>query len=81
MLPRWNLCSIQGNQFPAEYRNDAFVAMRGSWNRKEPSGHRVLRVLFDDAGNAIGVEDFLSGFLVDDNTGRFGRPVGLVAVY
>ncbi|WP_172419331.1 PQQ-dependent sugar dehydrogenase, partial [Pseudomonas nitroreducens] len=27
-----------GEQFPAEYRNDAFVTMRGSWNRSEPAG-------------------------------------------
>ena len=33
-----------GEQFPAEYRGDAFVAMRGSWNRKPPSGYEVLRI-------------------------------------
>jgi glucose/arabinose dehydrogenase len=67
----------KGTQFPAEYRNNGFVAMRGSWNREKPSGHKVLRVKFDASGNAIGLEDFLSGFLVDDNTARFGRPVGI----
>jgi len=67
----------KGNQFPEAYRNDAFVCMRGSWNRKEPSGHVVLRVKYDEAGNAIGLEEFLSGFLVENNTARFGRPVGL----
>jgi len=25
-----------GEQFPAEYRGDAFIAMHGSWNRKPP---------------------------------------------
>jgi glucose/arabinose dehydrogenase len=66
-----------GAQFPNEYRNDGFVAMRGSWNRTVPSGHNVLRVKFDDAGNAIGIEEFLTGFLVENNTGRFGRPIGI----
>ena len=28
------------SQFPAEYQGDAFVSMRGSWNRKPPSGLR-----------------------------------------
>jgi glucose/arabinose dehydrogenase len=27
-----------GEQFPAEYRGDAFVALKGSWNRSEPTG-------------------------------------------
>lgn len=50
-------------QFPEEYRGDAFVAMRGSWNRKPPSGYEVVRVMFDDAGKPTGFEPFLTGFL------------------
>ena len=68
------------NQFPAEYKNDAFVAMRGSWNRKPPSGHEVVRVRFDDSGNPTAIEPFLTGFLVKMNNGdygRFARPVGV----
>jgi Raf kinase inhibitor-like YbhB/YbcL family protein len=53
-----------GSQFPAEYRNDAFVAMRGSWNRIPPSGYEVVRIHFDDAGNPQRFEPFLTGFLV-----------------
>ncbi len=37
-----------GGMFPREYRNDAFWAMRGSWNRKPPSGYEVVRVRFDE---------------------------------
>lgn len=68
------------NQFPAEYKNDAFVAMRGSWNRKPPSGHEVVRVRFDERGNPTKIEPFLTGFLVKMNNGdygRFARPVGV----
>src|SRR5690606_31522789 len=32
----------RGTSFPAEYRDSAFVAMRGSWNRKPASGYEVL---------------------------------------
>jgi hypothetical protein len=32
------------SQFPAEYQGDAFVSMRGSWNRKPPSGYEVVRI-------------------------------------
>jgi len=53
-----------GNQFPADFRGSAFVAMRGSWNRAQPSGYRVLRVRFDAAGKPVGTEDFVSGWLM-----------------
>lgn len=52
-----------GSQFPAEYRNDAFIAMRGSWNRSPPAGYEVLRVHFDENGNATSFEPFATGWL------------------
>jgi len=68
-----------GNQFPAEYRNDAFVAMRGSWNRSSPVGYRIARVHFEN-GKPVRFEDFVSGFVVDNKRAHFGRLVG-VAVH
>jgi glucose/arabinose dehydrogenase len=68
------------NQFPAEYKNDAFVAMRGSWNRKPPSGHEVVRIRFDKSGKPVAIEPFLTGFLVqmkNGDYGRFARPTGI----
>lgn len=70
----------RGAQFPAEYRGDAFVAFRGSWNRSVPTGYKVVRVHFTATGpdtTRAGQEDFLTGFL--DSTGRnyLGRPAGL----
>lgn len=53
-----------GTMFPAEYRNDAFVAFRGSWNRSQPSGYEVVRIKFDSTGNPVRFEPFLTGFLV-----------------
>lgn len=53
-----------GRQFPAEYRHSAFVAMRGSWNRAAPSGYKVVRVRFDAAGQPVGIDDFLTGWLM-----------------
>ena len=53
-----------GTQFPEEYRGDAFVAMRGSWNRKPPSGYEVVRIRFDESGSPGGIEKFLTGFLL-----------------
>ena len=63
-----------GEMFPARYLNDAFVAFHGSWNRNEPTGYRVARVLAS-SGRAVGLEDFLSGFLRAGTTS--GRPVGV----
>ena len=65
-----------GNQFPAEYRNDAFVAMRGSWNRKPPSGYKVVRVRFQN-GQPTRFEDFITGFLIEGGQAQFARLCGL----
>ena len=67
-----------GAQFPDEYRSSAFVAMRGSWNRKPPSGYEVVRIRFQN-GKPIAIEPFLTGFLVQQGGtwGYFGRPVGV----
>jgi glucose/arabinose dehydrogenase len=64
-----------GSMFPAEYKGDAFVAQRGSWNRTSPVGYQIMRITFDDAGNATGKEVFASGWLSDG--AAFGRPVDL----
>ncbi|MFP2907121.1 PQQ-dependent sugar dehydrogenase [Pyxidicoccus sp. 3LFB2] len=65
-----------GTSFPAEYRNDAFVAMRGSWNRNPPVGYKVVRVRFDAQGNPTAFEDFATGWLLNGGTGQLGRLVG-----
>ena len=35
-----------GTQFPPRYRNGAFVAMHGSWNRSKKSGYQVVALHF-----------------------------------
>ena len=39
-----------GTAFPADYAGNAFVAMRGSWNRKPPSGYEVIRIDYPGIG-------------------------------
>jgi len=63
-------------QFPAEYQNDAFVTMRGSWNRQVPSGYKVVRMHFEN-GKPTRFDDFVTGFLINNNRSQFGRPVGI----
>ena len=51
-----------GNQFPQRYRNGAFVALHGSWNRSVAAGYKV--VFFPMTNGKPGpIEDFLGGFL------------------
>jgi glucose/arabinose dehydrogenase len=63
--------------FPEEYLNDAFVAMRGSWNRNPPTGYEIVRVRFDAAGQPVSMEPFATGWLTDDGRAHFGRLMGL----
>jgi glucose/arabinose dehydrogenase len=65
-----------GDQFPEEYRNDAFIAMRGSWNRSTPVGYKVVRLHFEE-GEPVQFEDFLTGFLVNGNRAHFARLAGV----
>ncbi len=67
-----------GSGFPDEYLGDAFVAMRGSWNRDPPSGYEVMRIRFE-GGAPVGLEPFVTGFLQreDDGWGYLGRLAGL----
>jgi glucose/arabinose dehydrogenase len=71
-----NLVFYTAGQFPAEYRNDAFVTMRGSWNRLPPVGYKIVRIRFQN-GRPERVEDFLTGFLFDEGQSYFGRPSGM----
>lgn len=66
----------RGGAFPAAYHGDAFVTMRGSWNRNPASGYEIVRVRFQD-GQAKAFEPFVSGFLTDGGKTHFARPMGL----
>ncbi len=65
-----------GKLFPARYANGVFVGQHGSWNRKPPSGYKVVFVPFADGKPSGGVEDVLTGFL-DAKGQAQGRPVGV----
>jgi glucose/arabinose dehydrogenase len=70
------LAFYEASLLPAHYRNGAFVGQHGSWNRRPPSGYRVIFVPFA-GGRAVGpVEEVLTGFLDADGNAR-GRPVGV----
>jgi glucose/arabinose dehydrogenase len=60
-----------GSMFPAQYRNVAFVALKGSWNRSQKTGYKVMTVDLKP-GMAPKYETFADGFT--DGTTVFGRP-------
>jgi glucose/arabinose dehydrogenase len=62
--------------FPAEYRGDAFVALHGSWNRGFRTGHKIVRLRLKNGVPTNQYEDFLTGFIVDNNS-AWARPGGV----
>ena len=62
-----------GKVFPKKYQNSVFVALHGSWNKYNgKSGYKVVLVQLDEEGNYINQEDFISGWLLNEDA--WGRP-------
>ncbi len=74
-----DLVFYTGDQFPAEYRGDAFVALKGSWNRSEPTGYKIVRVPFKDGRPQGWYENFAAGFWASGvhRAEVWGRPTAL----
>ena len=66
------LTFYDGEMFPDKYKNQLFVAERGSWNRTTKVGYRIVLVRFDDEGKFIGQEVFAHGWLQGEES--WGRP-------
>ncbi|HVZ94079.1 MAG TPA: hypothetical protein VG797_06175 [Phycisphaerales bacterium] len=68
----------KNNALPADHSGDLFVACHGSWNRVEPSGYYVLRVLFDRvSGKPYGSLPIVTT-ISPDGKKVLGRPVDCV---
>jgi len=68
-----------GSQFPAEYRNGAFLANHGSTQGPQRVGYSVSFVPFRDGKPAGPVRDFATGWMMGpDKKEVWGRPVGLL---
>ena len=65
-----------GDQFPADFKGNAFVALHGSWNRATRTGYKIVRVIVKDGVPTGEYEDFVTGFVLDDAS-VWGRPVGV----
>jgi glucose/arabinose dehydrogenase len=74
-----DLVFYEGDQFPPEYKGSAFVALKGSWNRSEPTGYKVVRVPFKDGKPEGTYENFATGFWIsgEQRAEVWGRPAAL----
>ncbi|MCF0058857.1 sorbosone dehydrogenase family protein [Dyadobacter sp. CY356] len=66
-------------EFPSKYHNGAFVGQHGSWNRSKISGYKVLFVPFKNGKPSGKPEDFLTGFIENEDK-VYGRPVGIAVL-
>ena len=64
--------------FPAAYQGDALVAFHGSWNRRVPTGDKVVRVKIEN-GRPVSYEDFITGWQNAQGQ-RWGRPVDVLVL-
>jgi glucose/arabinose dehydrogenase len=67
-----------GTAFPEAYRNQIFIARRGSWNREQLSGYDVVVARLDANGTVTSVEPFLTGLRDEANNRFLGRPVDVL---
>ena len=64
-----------GDQFPASYKNQLFIAKHGSWNRSKKSGYEVVLARLDSMGKVSSQEIMVSGWLDQATQEAWGRPV------
>jgi glucose/arabinose dehydrogenase len=61
-----------GSMFPAQYRNQIFIAEHGSWNRSRKIGYRISLVKIENS-KVVSYEAFAEGWLQGELA--WGRPV------
>jgi glucose/arabinose dehydrogenase len=74
-----DLVFYTGDQFPPEYKNGVFVALKGSWNRSIPTGYKVVFLPFQNGRPAGYYENFATGFWSSglQRAEVWGRPAAL----
>ncbi|MBX2966157.1 MAG: sorbosone dehydrogenase family protein [Cyclobacteriaceae bacterium] len=69
-----------GDMFPSAYKNQAFIAEHGSWNRTQKIGYRVSLVKIQNNTKATAYETFADGWLDDATQKYWGRPVDVLVL-
>jgi glucose/arabinose dehydrogenase len=66
-----------GEMFPAAYKERAFIAEHGSWNRSKKAGYRVMMATIKD-NKVEKYEPFAEGWLQGER--NWGRPVDMLVM-
>lgn len=66
---------LHQSRLPEAMRQDAIIALHGSWNRKQPSGYALLRVQFRNQ-QPVSAVPFITGWLQGKQA--WGRPVDVL---
>ena len=67
-----------GNMFPREYRNGAFIALHGSWNRSKRVGQQVVFIPFQNGKPSGPMREIVGGWMLSpDQVEVWGRPVAV----
>ncbi len=66
---------LQSSRLPESMRQDAVVALHGSWNRRQASGYALLRVKFRNH-QPVATVPLVEGWLQDNQS--WGRPVDVI---
>jgi glucose/arabinose dehydrogenase len=61
-----------GDMFPKKYKNVAFIARHGSWNREQKYGYDVVTAKV--SGGTAKIEPFMEGLLNTQKNEFYGRP-------
>ncbi len=74
-----DLVFYEGSQFPAQYKGQLFVALKGSWNRSLPTGYKVVVVPFKNGKPEGYYQNFATGFWTagEERAEVWGRPAAL----
>ena len=73
----YGLIFYTGDQFPAEYQKDVFLALHGSGSGESARGYKIVRIPRGGGEPLPLVEDFVTGWVSADGT-PWGTPADLV---
>lgn len=72
------LSFARSQNLPEAFREGAFIAQHGSWNRTEIAGYKVIFQPFKDGKPSGALQDFLTGFVMNPQTAEvYGRPTSV----
>lgn len=71
------LVFVPPGAWPEVFWHDLIVSYHGSWNRSEPTGYKLVRMVFDDDSTYVRTEDFITGWLTKEGE-VLGRPVDIL---